>query len=146
MFLENVIGFYKRLVKDKDFRSQLESASNSSECRKMMREAGYEFTQEEFETATVQILEKKGLRDLDDGLTDLSEEDLELAFGGISRFWDRKWPIPIMQTHYGVVYQPPDEEPKPDPVPVPQPQPMYGAIQPIDPPDAIALYGLVMLD
>ncbi len=149
MFLENVIGFYKRLVKDKDFRSQLESASNSSECRKMMREAGYEFTEEEFETATVQILEKKGLRDLDDGLTDLSEEDLELAFGGMSYYWGRryKWPIekePIMQPLYGVVYQPPEDKPKPDPVW--EPQPLYGAIQPIDPPEAIALYGLVMLD
>ena len=144
MFLENVIDFYKRLVKDKDFRSQLESASNSSECRKMMQEAGYEFTQEEFETATVQILEKKGLRDLDDGLSELSEEDLELAFGGISGFWD-KWPkYPIIQPHYGVVYQPPEDEPKPDPVPLPQPQPMYGIV--IDPNPIQAMYGVVIAD
>ena len=144
MFLENVISFYKRLVKDKDFRTQLESTANPSEYRKMMREAGYDFTQEEFETATVQILEKNGLRDLDDGLTDLSEEDLELAFGGISRFWDwrSKWP-PIIQPHYGVVYQPPEDEPKPDPVP----QPLYGVvIEPIKPPEAIALYGIVVSD
>ena len=91
MFLESVIRFYKRLVKDKDFRSQLESAANSSECKKMMQEAGYEFTQEEFETATVQILEKKGLRDLDDSFSELSEQELELAFGGVwLSYWDWK--------------------------------------------------------
>jgi predicted ribosomally synthesized peptide with nif11-like leader len=145
MFLQNVISFYKRLVKDKDFRSQLESTANPSECRKIMQEAGYDFTQEEFETATVQILEKNGLRDLDDGLTDLSEEDLELAFGGISQFWGwrYKWPKdPIIQPLYGVVYQPPEDETEPKPDPVWEPQPLYGVV--IDPPEAIAHYGIVV--
>ena len=89
MFLESVIRFYKRLVKDQDFRSQLETAASPEECRKMMQEAGYDFTQEEFETATVQILEENKLRDLDDSFSELSEQELELAFGGMwSSYWD----------------------------------------------------------
>ncbi len=143
MFLEGVIRFYKSLVEDKDFRSQLETASNSEECRKIMQEAGHDFTQEEFETATVEIIEKKGLRDLDDSLSKLSEEELELAFGGISYYWDRyKWFIgkePIIQPLYGVVYQPPEEKPNPG----------FGLkhpIQPINPPEAVAMYGIVISD
>ena len=141
MFLESVTRFYKSLVKDKDFRSQLETASNPEECRKMMQEAGYDFTQEEFETATAQILEKNGLRDLDDSFSELSEQELELAFGGVwSSYWGwwRKRP-PRYE-------KPPTEEPpiiKP-PIDI---QPMYGVvIQPIDPPVAVAHYGIVVLD
>ena len=83
MFLESVMRFYKSLVKDKDFRNQLETASNPEECSQIMQEAGYDFTQEEFETATAQILEKNALRDLDDSFSELSEEELELAWGGV---------------------------------------------------------------
>ena len=141
MFLEKVIGFYKRLVKDKDFRSQLESASNSSECRKIMQEAGYEFTQEEFETATAQILEKKGLRDLDDSFSELSEQELELAFGGFANSywgWWRERP-PIYE-------KPPTEEPPIIKPPI-EIQPHYGVvIQPLDPPEAVAMYGIVISD
>ena len=98
MFLESVIRFYKRLVKDQDFRSQLETAASPEECRKMMQEAGYDFTQEEFETATAQILEKKGLRDLDDSFSELSEQELELAFGGFAKsYWGWKTPTDIDQ-------------------------------------------------
>ncbi|MGK7892993.1 MAG: Nif11-like leader peptide family natural product precursor [Xenococcus sp. (in: cyanobacteria)] len=75
MILESVIRFYKSLIKDENFRSQLKNASNPEEYRKIMQEAGYDFTQEELETATAQILDK-------DGLSELSEEDLELVFGG----------------------------------------------------------------
>ena len=144
MFLKSVIGFYKSLVKDKDFRSQLETAASPEECRKIMQEAGYDFTQEEFETATAQILEKNSLRDLDDSFSELSEEELELAFGGISYYWGRryKWPIekePIIQPLYGVVYQPPEEKQKPDLVWEPP-------IQPLNPPEAVAMYGIVISD
>ena len=153
MFLESVIRFYKRLVKDQDFRSQLETAASPEECRKMMQEAGYEFTQEEFETATVQILEKKGLRDLDDSFSELSEQELELAVGGV---WSLQWKSPPteeppiikppidIQPLYGVVYQPPEDKPKPDPVPWPQPQPMYGIV--IDPYPIQAMYGVVIAE
>ena len=99
MILENVIRFYKSLIKDKNFRIQLKNASNTEEYRKIMQEAGYDFTQEELETSTAQILEKNGL-------SELSEEDLELVFGG--------WDIPII----------PRENPGP--------RPLYGVVPPPD--------------
>ena len=141
MFLENVISFYKRLVKDKDFRTQLESASNSSECKKIMQEAGYEFTQEEFETATVQILEENKLRDLDDSFSELSEQEVELAVGGVwSSYWGWWRERPPRYE------KPPTEEP-PIIKPLVEIQPMYGVvIKPIDPPEAIAIYGMVISD
>ena len=84
MFLESVISFYKRLIKDQDFRSQLETTASPEECRKMIQEAGYEFTQEELEIATVQILEENRIKDLDNSFSELSEQELELAFGGVT--------------------------------------------------------------
>jgi predicted ribosomally synthesized peptide with nif11-like leader len=140
MFLENVISFYKRLVKDKDFRSQMESAANPSECRKIMREAGYNFTQEEFETATVQILEENKLRNLDNGLSELSEQELELAFGGFANSYWGWWRKPPPRYE-----EPPTEEPpiiKP-PIDI---QPLYGVVISPDPPEAIAHYGIVISD
>ena len=100
MILESVIRFYKSLVNDKNFKSQLENASNPEEFRKIIQEAGYDFTQEEFETATAQILEKNGL-------SELSEEDLELVFGGCG--------------------DPPIIGPE-----LPGPVPLYGVVPPID--------------
>lgn len=82
MFLENVISFYKRLINDRDFRSQLETTASLEECREIIQEAGYEFTQEELEIATLQILEKSQIKDLDDNFSGLSEQELEFAFGG----------------------------------------------------------------
>ncbi len=133
MFLESVMRFYKSLVKDKDFRNQLETASNPEECSKIMQEAGYDFTQEEFETATAQILENNGLRDLDDSFRELSEEELELAFGGVWLSYWGWWPEHPL---------PPGTQERPIKPPI-QIQPMYGAvIKPIDTPQAIALYGV----
>ncbi len=97
MILESVIRFYKSLIKDKNFRSQLENASNPEEYKKIMQEGGYDFTQEEFETATAQILEKNGL-------SELSEEELELVFGG--------WDFPIIGPE------------------LPGPVPLYGVVPP----------------
>lgn len=146
MLLERVISFYRRLVKDRDFRSQLETAESPEECRQRVQEAGYDFTSAEFETATVQILEKlakNSLRDLDDSFSELSEQELELAFGGFwSSYGDWKRPWPIEE-------KPPGEKPpiiKP-PIDI---QPHYGVVigpvQPIDPPEAIAMYGIIVSD
>lgn len=99
MILESVIRFYKSLVKDKDFRNKLANVSNPEEYRKIIQDAGYEFTQEEFETSTAQILEQNGI-------DELSEEELEFVFGG--------WDIPTI----------PRENPGP--------RPLYGVVPPPD--------------
>ena len=112
MILESVISFYKSLVKDKNFRIQLKNASNPEEYRKIMQEAGYDFTQEELETATAQILEKNSLRELSE-LSELSEEELEFVFGG----WDNPVVPPII---------PPIIRELPGPVP------LYGVVPPPD--------------
>ncbi|HEY9767033.1 MAG TPA: Nif11-like leader peptide family natural product precursor [Coleofasciculaceae cyanobacterium] len=64
MLLAKIINFYKRVVRDRDFRNLLENAISSEECMKKMREEGYEFTSEEFETGTLEMLENNGLKDL----------------------------------------------------------------------------------
>ena len=68
---------------------------------KIIQEAGYDFTQEELETATAEILEKNSL-------SELSEEELELVFGGNGYTPiigpELPGPVPL----YGVVVQPLD--------------------------------------
>ena len=99
--LEKVKNFLIRLVKDEAFRTQLMS-DKIDEVVKVMESGGYNFSQEEFETASIQILELKEL-----GLfEDLSEEELVGAFGGGGLI------SAVAQPLYGVVVTHPEEEPK----------------------------------
>ena len=123
---DKVKEFIIRIVKDEDFRTQLMS-DKIDEVIKLMEEGGYDFSQEEFETASIKILELKELGQFDN----LSEEELVGAFGGLT-----STNIPIAQPLYGIVVSPPEEcvkppikwIPRPLPKPFPQPQPMYGII------------------
>ncbi|MEJ6484838.1 Nif11 family protein [Nostoc punctiforme UO1] len=133
---EKVKEFLIRIVKDEAFRSQLMS-EKAEEVKKALENGGYNFSQKEFETAAIQILELKELGEFHD----LSEEELVGAFGGLTSMSDR-----IAQPLYGVIYWPPEEEyPKPTPKPWPiDPQPMYGiVIDPLDPP-LQPMYGVVI--
>jgi predicted ribosomally synthesized peptide with nif11-like leader len=123
---EKVKDFLIKLVKDEAFRSQLMS-EKAEEVKKTLENGGYNFSQEEFETAAIQILELKESGDFDE----LSEEELVGAFGGITSISDR-----VIQPLYGVIYWPPEGHPKPRPRPWPKPipidpQPLYGIV--IDP-------------
>ncbi|MEH2036608.1 Nif11-like leader peptide family RiPP precursor [Nostoc sp.] len=137
--LEKVKRFIIRLVKDEAFRAQLMS-DKIDEVIKVMEEGGYNFSQEEFETASIQILELKELGQFDD----LSEEELVGAFGGLTSTNDK-----VAQPLYGVVVPPPKDcakppikwIPRPYPKPSPQPQPLYGIV--VGPP-VQALYGAVV--
>jgi predicted ribosomally synthesized peptide with nif11-like leader len=100
--LEKVKNFLIRLVKDEAFRTQLMS-EKTDEVIKVMEEGGYNFSQEEFETASIKILELKELGQFED----LSEEELVGAFGGITITGNT---ARISQAIYGVV-APPHEEP-----------------------------------
>lgn len=137
MLLAKIINFYRRIVRDRDFRHLLENAASSEECIKQMREQGYDFTPEELETGTLKILENNGLKDLDDGFSELSDREIELAFGGFWSNWRKRRPI----YKYPPTKEPPGSEP---PIVV---QPMYGVVvEPIEiePPEAIAMYGIVV--
>ena len=147
--LAKVKEFIVRMVKDQDFRAELMSGK-VEQIRTAMLESGYNFSIEEFETATLKILELKEAGEFHE----LSEEELVGAVGGYIR------KAPIIQPLYGVIWWPP--KPLPEPQPYPEPidvQPMYGVvIEPIDPiyqpmygvvidpiePPAQALYGVII--
>ncbi|MFH7028986.1 MAG: Nif11-like leader peptide family RiPP precursor [Heteroscytonema crispum UTEX LB 1556] len=131
---EKVKDFLIKLAKDEAFRSQLMS-EKAEEVKKTLENGGYNFSQEEFETAAIQILELKESGEFQE----LSEEELVGAFGGITSISDR-----VIQPLYGVISWPPKGHPKPWPKPKPiDPQPMYGiVISPIGP-HGQAAYGVV---
>ncbi|MBW4565263.1 MAG: Nif11-like leader peptide family natural product precursor [Mojavia pulchra JT2-VF2] len=131
---EKVKEFLIRIAKDEAFRSQLMS-EKVEEVKKALENGGYKFSQQEFETAAIKILELKELGEFHE----LSEEELVGAFGGLRKFDSDIQPL------YGVIYWPPDDEyPKPCPEPIPQPQPMYGIV--IYDPPVQAMYGVVVAD
>lgn len=150
--LNRVKAFLIRLVKDSGFAAQL-SGIPSDQFQHVLKDLGYSFSQEEFETASIQILELKER----DEFHDLTEAELVGAVGG----WMRRFPYrgsrppfyrppfnqpPLVQPMYGVVIDPPDNDvplPEPPPLPDPLPQPMYGVV--MDPPVTIQpLYGVVI--
>ncbi|GAB4530056.1 MAG: hypothetical protein Tsb0014_12490 [Pleurocapsa sp.] len=129
--LEKVKEFLIRLVKDEAFRTQL-TTNQIEDARKVMADNGYNFSQDEFETAAIEILKFKELGHFEE----LSEAELIGAIGGLT------YSEPIIQPMYGVIVEPPEDEyPRPYPKPRPRPrpcfckppidiQPMYGVIQP----------------
>ncbi|OYD95242.1 Nif11-like leader peptide family natural product precursor [Nostoc sp. 'Peltigera membranacea cyanobiont' 210A] len=131
---EKVKEFLIRIVKDETFYSRLMS-EKIEEVRKVMEEGGYNFSQEEFETASIKILELKELGQFDD----LSEEELVGAFGGLTNT--------VAQPLYGAIVLPPEEGGKPSSkckwIPKPHPKPWPLPCQAIDPP-VQALYGAVV--
>jgi predicted ribosomally synthesized peptide with nif11-like leader len=126
--LERVKEFLVRLVKDQAFRAQLE-VDAIEEVRQVLQDAGYSFSQEEFETATIQLLDLKEQGEFHE----LSEEELVGLVGG---FVGQESPV---QPLYGVIAWPPKPNPKPNPKPCykrchkphPKPidvQPLYGVV------------------
>lgn len=81
MSLENVKAFYARLANDEAFRTQIQNVKDKAECSQIVKSAGYDFTQEEFEEYTAQLLESSSDND---EMTDLNEKELEAVFGGAS--------------------------------------------------------------
>lgn len=137
--LEKVKEFLVRLVKDTAFVTQLQTNS-IDQVQTLLQQAGYTFTNEEFETASLQLLDLKER----DEFHELTEEELVGAVGGWIRGYPRPYPkpYPIVQPMYGVIVEPPDQE-YPRPKPYPTPQPMYGVV--ISPPtDIQPMYGVVI--
>ncbi|MEJ6486769.1 Nif11-like leader peptide family natural product precursor [Nostoc punctiforme UO1] len=78
MSLENVKLFYEKLTNDESFRTQLQNVQSKDECSQTVKAAGYDFTQEEFEEYTGQLLESIP----DNEIHDLDEQELEAVVGG----------------------------------------------------------------
>ncbi|MFO5441594.1 MAG: Nif11-like leader peptide family natural product precursor, partial [Dolichospermum sp.] len=49
MSSENVKSFYKHLQENEAFRDQIKAAENKEECSRIVKEAGFDFTLEEYE-------------------------------------------------------------------------------------------------
>ena len=81
MSLENVKSFYARLAIDEAFRTQLQGVKSKAECSQIVKAAGYDFNQEEYEEYTAELLESGAT---DGELQDLDEKELEAVFGGVS--------------------------------------------------------------
>ena len=81
MSIENVQAFYAQLANDEAFRAQIQGVTSKAEYSQVVKSAGYDFTQDEFEEYTAQLLESTAG---DDELKDLNEKELEAVFGGAS--------------------------------------------------------------
>ena len=99
MSLEQVANFYEQVANDADFRAKIQSVNSKDECSQIVKDAGYDFTQEEFEEYTSQLLAAKAN---EDELQDLSNEELAAVIGGFVQLRP-----PIFQLKYGGV-RPPD--------------------------------------
>jgi predicted ribosomally synthesized peptide with nif11-like leader len=95
MSLNNVRLFYARLSTDADFNAQIQGVENKEACSRLVKAEGYDFTQQEFEDYTAQMLEESSeLRSVD-------EQELQAVAGGIAKVigWPGFHPMPL----YGVV-------------------------------------------
>ncbi|MEH2324601.1 MAG: Nif11-like leader peptide family natural product precursor [Nostoc sp.] len=117
MSIENVQAFYAKLANDEAFRAQIQGVKSKEECSERVKAAGYDFTQDEFEEYTAQLLESTAG---DDELKDLNEQELEAVFGGVSSMTNK----PIIRPLYGVISEPIDFPHKP-----PGHQLAYGVIR-----------------
>jgi predicted ribosomally synthesized peptide with nif11-like leader len=107
--LEKIKEFVVRLVKDTAFRERLDN-STPEERRRMLENAGYSFSKEEWETAAIDLIESKERGEL----SELTELELVGVFGGVTQNI-------IAQPMYGVINSPPN--PTPNPIHI---RPMYG--------------------
>ncbi|MCC5603514.1 Nif11-like leader peptide family natural product precursor [Nostoc favosum] len=101
MSVENVQAFYARLASDEAFRNQMQGVTSKDECSQVVKDAGYDFTQEEFEEYTAQLLESTAG---DGELKDLNQKELEAVFGGDSSITGKPTSIPGL---YGLPVWPP---------------------------------------
>lgn len=111
--IEKVKEFLVKLVKDKAFQDRLETSS-IDEQNQFLQASGYNFTKQEFEAATLEILESKERGEFNE----LSNEELVAVVGGYVG-------EPIATPIYGLPLPPINWPVCPKPKPVPRP--LYGA-------------------
>ena len=84
MALGDVKRFYQRLAQDEAFRAGLQTVKNKEECSQFVKKAGYNFTQEEFESYTAELLESsQNETKFQDALEELEEKELAAVLGGL---------------------------------------------------------------
>ncbi|MEN9518374.1 MAG: hypothetical protein RLZZ381_962 [Cyanobacteriota bacterium] len=80
MSIANVKAFYQRVADDSAFSERLKNSKSKNECSQIAKEAGYDFTREEYEEFTAQLLE---LKTTDSEFRELDREELAVVFGGM---------------------------------------------------------------
>jgi predicted ribosomally synthesized peptide with nif11-like leader len=101
MSLNNVKLFYERLSTDETFNAQIQNVKSKEDCSRIVQAAGYDFTQQEFEDYTAQMLEESNS---EQGFQSLDKRELAAVVGGIRGFIKFPGVLPL----YGVV--PPSED------------------------------------
>jgi predicted ribosomally synthesized peptide with nif11-like leader len=81
MSIQHVEAFYEQLSQDETFRDQIKNAKSKVDCSHKVQAAGYDFTQQEFEDYTAQLLENGVLNN--GNLEKIGERELEAVYGGI---------------------------------------------------------------
>jgi predicted ribosomally synthesized peptide with nif11-like leader len=97
MSLKDIKAFYERIKSDESFRDRILNVNSKEECSQIVRDAGYKFTQEEFEDYTAKLLESSAD---DDEFREVSDRELEAVVGGASSILG-SWP-PIQQKYGGI--------------------------------------------
>jgi predicted ribosomally synthesized peptide with nif11-like leader len=83
MSLENVRAFYERINSDEAFRNQIQGVESKDAGREILQTAGFDFTKEEFEEYTAQLLESEN------ELQDVDTAELVSVVGGLVGFYPR---------------------------------------------------------
>lgn len=78
MSIESAKAFYKKMVTDEAFRTQYQNAATNEERREIVLAAGYDFTPEDWESATTQIQASNSTTDD----RELNDAQLEAVSGG----------------------------------------------------------------
>jgi len=101
MSLQNVQAFYERIAEDREFLAQLQATQTQEEGKKILAEAGYDFTSEELEEYTSQMLESTDPEN--NMFEELNEEQMAAVVGGLSKisFIPEDWFF-IAQPMYGI--------------------------------------------
>ncbi|MFM6321960.1 MAG: Nif11-like leader peptide family RiPP precursor [Microcystis panniformis] len=79
MSVEQTKAFYQRIATDKDFRSRFQNLENCEEFYNLVKKSDYDFTEQEFEAFTCQLLEAECLKNQ---VQDLNERELASILGG----------------------------------------------------------------
>ena len=76
MTIESAKAFYQRMTEDDTFRTPFEEASTKEERQQLIKDAGYNFTADEWQEAMTEIQAA-------DSDEELKEEELEAIAGGV---------------------------------------------------------------
>ncbi|MBE9037082.1 Nif11-like leader peptide family natural product precursor [aff. Roholtiella sp. LEGE 12411] len=96
MSREHVRAFYEKLANDEALRNQIQSVNSKEECSQIVKAAGYDFTLQEYEEYTAQLLESANGKG---ELKDLSEKELAAVFGGLTGQSKFQPPYGVVQTN-----------------------------------------------